>query len=84
MTSAIRKWGNSAGTLIPARVLAKAGLHIGDAVSLHAQVGEIVIRQAQPEYNLDTLLAATPAKCLQDGVEDQAWLGNASAGKEMI
>ena len=84
MQSVIRKWGNSAGTIIPARALAKAGLHMGDAVAIHAQLGEIVIRHVQPEYSLDKLLAPTPAKHLQHHKEDRQWLNNAPVGKELI
>lgn len=84
MTSAIRKWGNSAGTLIPARALAKAGLHIGDEISIHAAVGEIVIRPAQPVYHLEQLLAETPANRLQRSDEDEQWLNDEPVGKELI
>jgi len=32
MQTNIRKWGNSAGTIIPANILQEAGLEIGDAL----------------------------------------------------
>ena len=32
MHTNIRKWGNSAGTIIPAAILQEAGLEIGDAL----------------------------------------------------
>jgi len=40
----IRKWGNSAATIIPAPELAKAGFRPGDTVDIEAVDGQIIIK----------------------------------------
>ncbi|RLA43758.1 MAG: AbrB family transcriptional regulator [Gammaproteobacteria bacterium] len=82
MRTNIRKWGNSAGTVIPARALAKAGFSLGDTVEIIAVDGQIVIKQATPKYNLDDLLASSPRKAFELDDEDRAWLYDESVGKE--
>lgn len=49
MQTHIRKWGNSAGTVIPAKALAKAGFSLGDTVEIVAAEGQIIIKQATPK-----------------------------------
>ena len=82
MRTNIRKWGNSAGTIIPAKALAKAGFSLGDAVEILAVDGQIVIRQVTPKYTLDDLLASCPRKAFELDDEDRAWLHEEPVGKE--
>jgi antitoxin component of MazEF toxin-antitoxin module len=82
MRTNIRKWGNSAGTVIPAKALAKAGFSLGDTVEILAVDGQIVIKQATPKYSLDDLLSASPKKAFELDDEDRAWLHEEPVGKE--
>ncbi|MCZ6828088.1 MAG: AbrB/MazE/SpoVT family DNA-binding domain-containing protein [Gammaproteobacteria bacterium] len=82
MQTNIRKWGNSAGTVIPAKALAKAGFSLGDTVEIVAAEGQIIIKQATPKYNLDDLLASSPRQAFELDDEDRAWLHEEPVGKE--
>lgn len=82
MQTNIRKWGNSAGAIIPAPVLAEAGLRVGDAIQIEVVDGTIVIRQAAPVYRLEDLLEATPSDKLALDDEDKQWLHDAPVGRE--
>ncbi len=83
MHTNIRKWGNSAGTIIPAPALAKAGLKLGDMVNVEASEGQIIIKQATPSYTLADLLKATPEKSIALNEEDREWLRDSPVGKEL-
>jgi antitoxin component of MazEF toxin-antitoxin module len=39
----IRKWGNSAGTIIPVPMLDAAGIGLGDKVNIEARAGTLVM-----------------------------------------
>ena len=39
MKTNIRKWGNSAGTIIPVPMLEAAGIALGDKVNIEAKAG---------------------------------------------
>ena len=82
MRTNIRKWGNSAGAIIPAAALAKAGIALGDSVDVIAEDGRITIKSKSPEYSLEALLDATPAEAVERSEEDNAWLDMPSIGKE--
>lgn len=83
MQTNIRKWGNSAGTIIPAPVLAAAGLRLGDAIEIEVVDGAIVIRRTAPTYRLEDLLAATPQDKTSPDEEDREWLHDAPMGREL-
>ncbi len=83
MHTNIRKWGNSAGTIIPAPVLAEAGLSLGDAVEIEVVDGKIVITQAAPRYSLEDLLRASPIDSITLDDEDKAWIHDEPVGKEL-
>jgi antitoxin component of MazEF toxin-antitoxin module len=57
MRTNIRKWGNSAGAIIPAAALARSGLKLGESVDIIAEEGKITIKTHTPEYSLDEVLA---------------------------
>ncbi len=82
MRTKIRKWGNSAGAIIPAAALAKAGIALGDSVDVIAEDGQITIKSRSPEYSLEALLEATSAEAVERSEEDNAWLDMPSVGKE--
>lgn len=84
MRTNIRKWGNSAGAILPATALAKAGIKLGDSVEVIAENGQITIKAPAPEYTLEELLAATPASAVKLSQEDKEWLDSAPVGRELI
>ena len=43
MKTNIRKWGNSAGTIIPVPMLDAAGIALGDKVNIEAKAGTLVM-----------------------------------------
>jgi antitoxin component of MazEF toxin-antitoxin module len=44
MRTNIRKWGNSAGAIIPPAALARYGLKLGESVDVVAEEGKITIK----------------------------------------
>lgn len=84
MQTSIRKWGNSAGAIIPAAILKKAGLEMNDQLEIEVVDGRIVLRPAAPSYTLADLLKASPKGALMMDAEDRQWLNAAPVGKEEI
>lgn len=84
MQTNIRKWGNSAGAVLPASALKKAGLAIGDALEIEVRGEEIVMRPAKAKYTLAELLAATPSGAVEKSDEDREWLESDPVGREVI
>lgn len=84
MQTNIRKWGNSAGAILPTAILKKAGLHIGDAVELDVRGSEIVLKPAAPRYTLNQLLEQSSKGAFDRSPEDDAWLNDEPQGKEII
>ncbi|MCT4715622.1 AbrB/MazE/SpoVT family DNA-binding domain-containing protein [Enterobacteriaceae bacterium H18W14] len=82
MKTLIRKWGNSAGAIIPAAVLEQAGMKLGDKVDIEAVEGGILLRAAKPVYTLDELLARSPEGSFELDDEDREWLNTKPVGKE--
>jgi len=58
MQSLVRKIGNSTGMIIPAAILRKYSLKIGDQIDIQDDNGRIVIvpTQTKPKYTLTQLL----------------------------
>ncbi len=48
MLSAVKKFGNSAGIIIPKPLLAELGAQAGDSVNLRFEQGRIIIERAVP------------------------------------
>ena len=82
-TIRIRKWGNSAGTIIPAVTLAKAGIHLGDELEVEAEEGRIVLKQQSPKYTLDELLKHSSPAAFELDEEGREWL-NDEVGMERV
>ena len=61
METKIRMVGNSAGVIIPAIILRKLKLHLGDTLSIEEQDGEIILAASKPRYSLEELLAKCDA-----------------------
>ena len=83
MQTNIRKWGNSAGAIIPTGALAKAGISLGDTVELDVREGEIILKHATPKYTLDQLLNESPKGSFEINDEDREWLHKTPVGKEL-
>ena len=79
----IRKWGNSAGVIIPAAVLEQAGMRMGDKVDIETIEGGIMLRVAKPVYTLNELLAQSPEGSFELDDEDREWLNASPVGKEI-
>jgi len=47
MINAIKKFGNSAGVIIPKPLLAELGVQAGDDVDMHIEDGKIIIERAE-------------------------------------
>ncbi|WP_202305588.1 AbrB/MazE/SpoVT family DNA-binding domain-containing protein [Dryocola clanedunensis] len=82
MKTLIRKWGNSAGAIIPVAVLDRAGMKLGDKVEIEAVEGGILLRAAKPVYTLEQLLAQSPEGSFELDDEDREWLNAKPVGKE--
>ncbi|MEB8287703.1 AbrB/MazE/SpoVT family DNA-binding domain-containing protein [Aeromonas veronii] len=84
MQTSIRKWGNSAGAIIPASILKKAGVMMNDQLEIEVVEGRIVLRPAAPSYTLADLLKASPESAFVMDAEDRQWLDATPVGKEEI
>ena len=72
----IARWGNSAAVRLPATALARAHLHVDDAVEVIVRDDEIVIRRQRPRATLDSLLARfDPARHRHDLMLDSPPVG---------
>lgn len=83
MQTTIRKWGNSAGTIIPSSAFKKSGFHLDDTVEVTAVEGVITIKRSTPAYSLDALLKATPKESIALDDLDREWLRDSPVGKEI-
>lgn len=83
MQTTIRKWGNSAGTIIPSAALTKSGFHLDDTVEVIAVEGQITIKQSTPMYSLKGLLEASPESATALDDSDREWLHDSPVGKEL-
>ncbi len=82
MHTNIRKWGNSAGTIIPATILQEAGLEIGDALDARVVEGKVILSPLERELTLEELLAGSPKENLAITDEDREWLDAPAVGRE--
>jgi antitoxin MazE len=63
MRTTVVKWGRSQGVRLDPELLAEAGLSVGDAVTIAARNGSIVIRparRAHRRHDLRTLVRRIP------------------------
>lgn len=83
MHTNIRKWGNSAGTIIPANILQEAGLEVGDALDARVVEGKVILSRVEDELTLEELLAGSPKENLLVTDEDREWLDAPVVGSEV-
>jgi antitoxin ChpS len=85
MKTSIRKIGNSAGAILPAPLLKKLRLRLGDDISIREEGMRIVIEPAKTrrKYKLQDLVAqCSPNAPLANDLH--AWENAPLAGEEMI
>jgi antitoxin component of MazEF toxin-antitoxin module len=83
MKTNIRKWGNSAGTIIPAPMLDAAGIALGDKVNIEARAGQLVMTLVDEPMTLEDLLVGSPKQRLTIIEEDQDWMDVKPRGREI-
>ena len=83
MKTNIRKWGNSAGTIIPAPMLHAAGIALGDKVNIEAKAGTLVMTLVYESMTLEDLLADSPKKSFRILEDDQNWIDAKPSGREI-
>ncbi|QWA09372.1 AbrB/MazE/SpoVT family DNA-binding domain-containing protein [Sodalis ligni] len=82
MRIAIKKWGNSAGMIIPAQVLEQLHLQVGQELFAEIRGDELILKSGKRKYTLAELIAecdpeASPAS-------DMAiWQGSDQKGNEV-
>lgn len=84
MKTKIRKWDNSVGIVIPSETLERAGIRLGDTVSIDVCEGVIILKILTQTYTLDELLENCPAESLALTDEDNEWLNSYPVGKEVL
>tara|TARA_B110000259_G_scaffold135266_1_gene152391 strand:+ start:467 stop:718 length:252 start_codon:yes stop_codon:yes gene_type:complete len=83
MKTNIRKWGNSAGTIIPVPMLDAAGIALGDKVNIEAKAGTLIMTLVDEPMTLGDLLADSPIKSFRILEEDQNWIDAKPSGREI-
>ena len=83
MKTNIRKWGNSAGTIIPVPMLDAAGIALGDKVNIEARAGTLLMTLVDEPMTLEDLLADSPKKAFRMLEEDQDWIDAKPSGREI-
>ena len=83
MKTNIRKWGNSAGTIIPVPMLDAAGIALGDKVNIEAKAGTLVMTLIDEPMTLEDLLAESPKESFKALDEDQDWIDTEPVGREI-
>jgi len=81
MQTKIQKWGNSQGIRLPKKILEYTHIRIGEAVSISAVDGKIIIetvKEAHGKYDIKTLISQMPDNQLKaeiwgDPVGKEAW-----------
>lgn len=84
MKTTIIKVGNSAGIIIPKRLLEQSGFCLGDKVQVTVYNGKIVISQSVPTYTLSELLKTSNSHTFELDDSDRKWLDNEAIGREVL
>jgi antitoxin MazE len=81
MLTRVQKWGNSQGVRFPTKVLAEAGMAVGDEVDITVEAGRIVVEpspRVRGKYRLEDLVARMP-----EGYEPQEEDWGEPVGREV-
>lgn len=82
MRITIKKWGNSAGMVIPGVVMKELGLKPGQSMEAHVANNQLVLTPVSKQYSLDELLAQCDLSAPEIG-EQEIWGKTGSAGDEV-
>ncbi|MBI4559238.1 MAG: transcriptional regulator/antitoxin, MazE [Candidatus Hydrogenedentes bacterium] len=81
MKSKVQRWGKSQGVRISKKILARAGISVGDCVDVVVRDGVIVVtpvRQIRGKRDLRKLVTGIPK-----GYLPKEWVWGAPVGKEV-
>lgn len=81
MRTIVRKWGNSAGVIIPAPVMQKMGLGMGDPLDIDVVDGQVTLTRRA--YSLSSLLDNCPPDAMSLDSDDRDWLDASAKGREI-
>ena len=87
MQTTVRKIGNSAGIILPARLLRELGIREGDALEITVEDGKLVaqkVARPKPVFDLASLVANTDFDAMRSDEELQQWQAMPPAGRESL
>ncbi len=82
-TTILRKVGDSVMMTVAPAILEELSLAAGATVSMHVEVGRLIVQPRKPKYTLEELLA----QCEGDQeitAEEREWLDSPPVGRELI
>jgi antitoxin ChpS len=83
MRITIKKWGNSAGMVIPGVVLAELGLKVGQSMEAEVKNNQLILKPvARKRYTLEELLAQCDLNAPMQS-EEEVWGKDNPVGKEI-
>lgn len=82
MRITIKKWGNSAGMVIPGVVMKDLGLKPGQSMEAQVVNNQLVLTPVSKKYSLDELLAQCDLSAPETG-EQEVWGKTGPAGDEV-
>ena len=87
MQTTVRKIGNSAGIILPARLLRELGIREGDALEITVEDGKLVaqkVARPKPVFDLASLVVNTDFDAMRNDEELQQWQAMPPAGRESL
>ncbi|MGS2874822.1 AbrB/MazE/SpoVT family DNA-binding domain-containing protein [Enterobacter huaxiensis] len=82
MRITIKKWGNSAGMVIPGVVMKELGLKPGQSMEAHVTNNQLVLTPVSKQYSLEELLAQCDLSAPEMS-EQEVWGSSSSMGDEV-
>lgn len=82
MRITIKKWGNSAGMVIPGVVMKELGLKPGQSMEAHVTNNQLVLTPVSKQYSLEELLAQCDLSAPEMS-EQEVWGLSSSMGDEV-
>ncbi len=82
MRVTIKKWGNSAGMVIPGAVMKELGLKPGQSMEAHVTNNQLVLTPVSKQYSLEALLAQCDMSAPEIS-EQEVWGSSKPAGDEV-
>lgn len=82
MRITIKKWGNSAGMVIPGALMDELGVKIGQSLEAEVMNNQLIMKPIRKKYTLDELLAQGDPSASKISEED-IWGKDNPLGKEV-